>query len=125
MCFRFAALGSGVWLFVCVLLYTPQFHSDQGFAVLCNSLATTIVLESIVAGSLCMHRMALGPRPGLEGGLRRPILGGPRGPPPEFGGKIDLVVKSLVVERPGLDGGAPEADSGEPQRPSSGIWRKS
>ena len=29
---------------------------------------------------------------GFEGGLRRPILGGPRGPPPRSGGTVDLVV---------------------------------
>ena len=35
---------------------------------------------------------------GLEGWLRRQILGGPRGPPPGSGGTVDLVVKRVVID---------------------------
>ena len=35
---------------------------------------------------------------GFEGGLRRPILGGPRGAPPGSGVTVDLVVKRVVID---------------------------
>ena len=39
-------------------------------------------------------------------GTPEAVLGPFNGPPPGFGGKVKLVVKSLVIEWLGLDGGS-------------------
>ena len=59
-----------------------------------------------------------------SGESNRLSFGPPKERPPGTGGKVDIVVKSLIVELPRRDTGPRNQTLGSPRGPSR-IWKKS